>query len=59
MAGYTDDQLGAGEEGEGEEEERGGGGAKGSEYNQSEYDMMLLQTAVEDFEKNFCENPTL
>ncbi len=54
MAGYNDDQLGAGEE-------REGGGAEGvcPESRQSEYDMMLLQTAVEDFEKNFLENPTL
>ena len=55
MAGYTEDQLGAGEE----EEERGGGGAEGSECKQSDYDMMLLQTAVEDFEKNFLEHPNL
>ena len=54
MVGYNDDQLGAGEEGE---EEEAGAGEEGAclDPKRSEYDNMLLQTAVEDFEKNFKE----
>lgn len=56
MAGYNDDQLGAGEEeGEGEGE---GGVSEGAcpDPRQTEYDQVLLQTAMEDFEKNFRDN---
>lgn len=47
MAGYADNQLGAGEE----EEE----GVVSLDAKQSEYEQVMLQTAVEDFERNFQE----
>ena len=51
MAEYSDEQLGAGGEAGGE------GVAEGAcpDSKQSEYDRMLLQTAMEDFDKNFKE----
>lgn len=54
MSGYNAERLGAGEE------EGGGAPAEGAcpDSNQSEYDRMLLQTAMEDFERNFMEEPT-
>ena len=56
MAGYSDEQLGAGA-GEEEEEDVTAEG-RCPDPRHSEYDKMLLQTAVEDFEKNFEEEPT-
>lgn len=57
MVGYNDDQLGAGEEEEGEVAE-GCGGVASAEHpsEKSEYDQMLLQMAVQDFESNFLDN---
>lgn len=46
MAEYNDEQLGAGEE-------DGGGCVAEGACKQSEYDQMLLKTAVEDFDKHF------
>jgi hypothetical protein len=48
MVEYNDEALGAGEK-------DGGGGEECLNPRQSEYDMVLLQTAVEDFDKNFKE----
>ena len=51
MVGYGDHQLGAGEEeGEGE-----GEGAELDDPKRSEYEQMLLQMAMDDFQKNFKE----
>lgn len=51
MEGYDDDQLGAGE--------KEGGGVTAEWVcpypKQLEYDKMLLQAAIEGFEKNFDE----
>ena len=49
MVQYSDDLLGAGEE-----EEELVGGARRDEHRRAEYDEILLQTAMEDFEKNFA-----
>lgn len=49
MAGYNDEQLGA------REENRGVAEGACPDPNQLEYNQMLLQTAVEDFENNFQE----
>ena len=53
MVGYNDEQLGA------REEAGDGGVAEGAclDSKQSEYDQVLLRTAVEDFESNFQEDP--
>ena len=54
MSGYNDEQLGPGEE----EGEGGGGVAEGAcpDPRQSEYEQLLLQTAVLDYEKHFQED---
>lgn len=48
MAEYNDEQLGARDDGGVAEEAC-------PDPKQSKYDRMLLQTAVEDFDKNFKE----
>ena len=63
MVGYDDSQLGAPEEeeegeGDGEGELDQGGGVKsgrdrGGAMVRSDYDKLLLESAVEEFEKNF------
>ena len=53
MNGYSDDQLGAGEGG------RDGAEGVCPETKQTEYDTVMLQTAVEDFERNFMETTAL
>ena len=51
MVQYNDDQLGAGDE---EQEEVGlVGAAKKEDERRAEYDQMLLQSAVDDFTRNF------
>ena len=67
MVGYDDSQLGAPEEeeeeGEGEGDSEGkldqGGGiesgqGRGGAMVRSDYDKLLLESAVEEFEKNFA-----
>ena len=59
MVGYEDDQLGAPEEEEEEElnfrvdEESGRG--KGGAMDRCDFDKLLLESAVEDFERNFAD----
>ena len=48
MAGYDDAQLGAPEEDETIQKQESGGS-----LGHSTYDQLLLQSAAEDFEKNF------
>ena len=52
MVQYNDDQLGAADD---EEQEEVGlvGAAKKDDERRAEYDQMLLQSAVEDFTRNF------
>ncbi len=50
MIQYDDDQLGAGDD-EGADTVDG---ASGDRHHRAEYDDMLLQTALNDFEKNFA-----
>ncbi len=54
MAEYNDELLGAGEE----EGDRGVAEGVCLDPSQLENDRMLLQTAVEDFEKNFKDETT-
>ena len=63
MVGYEDSQLGAPDEEEEEEEEldtsvteAGSGRGKVGAMVRSDYDKLLLESAVEEFEKNFADN---
>ena len=58
MVGYEDSQLGAPEEEGGEMEQdtaEVGGRGKGGALERSDYDMLLLESAVEEFERNFAD----
>ena len=62
MVGYEDSQLGAPEEEEEEQEVeqsaadvRSGGRREGGAMERSDYDKLLLESAVEEFEKNFAD----
>ena len=62
MVGYDDSQLGAPEEEEEEDGESepdqggdvGSGQSRGAAMIRSDYDKLLLESAVEEFEKNFA-----
>ena len=62
MVGYDDSQLGAPEEeeeGDSEDEpdqegDVGNGRGRGGAMVRSDYDKLLLESAVEEFEKNFA-----
>ena len=68
MVGYDNSQLGAPEEEEGEEAEgdsdgeldqtgdMGSGRDRGGAMVRSDYDKLLLESAVEEFEKNFAHH---
>ena len=68
MVGYDDSQLGAPEEEEEEEEEGDGGGELGEDGDvgngrirggaivRSDYNKLLLESAVEEFERNFAHH---
>lgn len=65
MVGYEDSQLGAPDEEEEEEEEEldpstaeppGSGRGKEGAMVRSDYDKLLLESAVDEFEKNFADN---
>ena len=59
MVDYEDSQLGAPEEDEEEELVQGGdeksGRGKGGALDRSDFDKLLLESAVEDFQKNFAD----
>ena len=60
MVDYEDSQLGAPEEEEEEEEpvqggDEGSGRGKGGAMDRSDFDKLLLESAVEDFQKNFAD----
>ena len=63
MVGYDDSQLGAPEEADEEENlhpehnatNLGEGRGKGGAMVRADYDRLLLESAVEDFERNFAD----
>ena len=66
MVGYDDSQLGAPEEEEEKDDEGGesmpsqngdfgSGHGRGEAMERADYDKLLLESAVEEFEKNFAD----